>query len=145
MEKEKKAGVFSHFSSVLRFVAFLLLIAVVTFFVVRWVQNRQDVKEAQKAAGTSQRKNSDSDKNADEGESTVDVSKLPSGVADSNAQPDQNKPSGSGSSNTSVPSKSVPAAGMSIDSGFIAFGLMAVTYISVYVWSKRLSTERSVA
>ena len=144
MQKESKSGVASHFSSILRFTLLLILIAIITFFVVRWVQNRRDVKEAQKAASSSQRNKTKHDEGgrSDKDESNVDISKLPSGVAESDVNNDTSSNGVTHNSSQGVESpRSVPATGASFSVLIYTAGLMSATYVLSQLLLRKLATH----
>ena len=113
---EEKRGIFTYFTGIARLILFIILLAIITFFVVRWIRARQDTKVAQRAAQgqTNQGAQKDSntetktDKKSDTNESPVGSQsengtnksttgqgapavEVPGGVADSNASPSGNQ------------------------------------------------------
>lgn len=126
---------------IIRIIVFVLLIGVIVFFVIRFLSNRQDTKNAQNAARSSQQENSEKsdEKNTNESNnsdkkpedsSDTSVSNIPSGVADSNT----------GSANAPKPSGKVPEAGM----GSSILWMTAILSFCTYTVTKKLSAQNSV-
>lgn len=135
---EEKRGILSHFGTVIRIAILIILVAVLTFFVVRFFRNRQVSQRAQQTTHTAQTnqqgqkdqpQNTRQDSNNGSGnnsessnQSTQGGQPIPRGIADG------------GSSNTTVPSagpQSLPAAGSDISILLTSLLLSAATYLAV--------------
>jgi|GEM_PF-6666738 len=90
---EEKRGLLTYFTGIARLILFIILLAIITFFVVRWVRARQDTKAAQQAA---QGQNTQKDVTTKTG-----AEKPPT---NSQTQPNSEKPA----TNHSAPSVEVP-------------------------------------
>lgn len=128
---EDKRRVFTHFTGIIRLIAFIALVSIVAFFAVRWIQSRADSRRAQEAIRTAQNEKeknkqseSDSDRSSQtsgDGVSTQDSSSsqtVPSGIADSDVV-DINR------------GQELPDAGMDSSAILVAIILSLGTYFSV--------------
>ena len=55
---EEKRSVLSHFSGIIRLIAFIVLVLIVLFFVFRWVSNKRAENRAEQAVKTATSSNS---------------------------------------------------------------------------------------
>ena len=144
---EEKRGLLTYFTGIARLIVFIVLLAIITFFVVRWIRARQDTRVAQQAAqGQGTRAEAkDESKNEksgapvtgdqrDENESNAATNggapavEVPGGVADSD-----------------IPSsgpRSVPNAGIESSLALTALMISLTTYSFVrFAQSRTLMTE----
>ena len=129
---EERRGTLTHFSRIIRLIAFIILVLIILFFIFRWVASRRAEQRAEQAAKTAvtsgNREKTKSDKNSEQkkpestsGNST-NIVEVPSGVADS----DTSKPD-----NVTQPNQSVPATGTSFDILAVAIFLSVSIYLLV--------------
>lgn len=127
---EKKRGVVSHFGGVIRIIILIISVAVITFFVVRFVRNREAVRNAERSLGGSQTQTKSDSKKSDQNNSGKDSSSSD----DSEGKGPESAAIPSGISDDSVDdtaSTHVPAAGMGTNMVTIAVFLGAMTYFIV--------------
>jgi cytoskeletal protein RodZ len=148
----------THLTVVIRFIIFVVVVGALIFAVVHWAQNRQKTPQSTPGPKTSQTDNK-SDSSSKNNSSSSQSS------SDSNNKQSQSSKSDSNSSNTStnspsntinpsgppksqtpgptkvtIPSKSVPSTGLSLEQTTVGFlGVVACTYLGLLYWqSKKL-------
>jgi cytoskeletal protein RodZ len=96
---EEKRGILSHFSGIIRLIAFIVLLVILLFFVFRWVANRRAENRAEQAVKTAVNStNKEKESNTTDQKKTEQqtdqkgqkvenqgVVEIPSGVSDSDA------------------------------------------------------------
>ena len=131
---EGRRGILTHFGGTIRLVILIILIALTTFFVVRWVRARQHTKVAQQAAtGLQQKDNSSDTKNpSDNTTQDGDTSTAPS-------SPTVEVPGGIAESEVtgSTANQNVPSVGMGVDT-FLTVVILSLTgYVGgIYLQSR---------
>ena len=103
---DEKQGSLTHFSGLIRIIVLALIVLVLGFFFVRWASNRRADVEVRNGSTTKVSNESKSaTKNKDEKNTpTTEDTPIPSGIAESEATPDDPAPS--------TGPTTVPAAGM---------------------------------
>ncbi len=124
---EEKRGTISHFSGIIRLIAFIVLVVILLFFVFRWAANRRAENRAEEAVKTAvnhedeEDQSTDATKKEDEQnkqntEETQGIVEVPGGVAESEA---------------TTPTASVPSAGMGEDVMLTAIFASFAMYLTV--------------
>lgn len=120
---ENNRGILSHFGGIIRLVIFIILLALITFFIVRWIRNRGETNRAQEASQgavsdtADESVDQDTSKNTTKDDSSKPVgTQIPSGIADS----------GSGASTTT---QTVPEAGIGTNVLITTVLLSLITYL----------------
>lgn len=84
---EKNNGTVSHFTGVIRIVAFVIIIAVVAFFGIRWIRGRQDTNRANQAISSQQNAQQDTEgQDGDDGEEAPSSSESTTNEGEDNNQ-----------------------------------------------------------
>lgn len=86
---EEKRGIFTHFSGLIRIAVAVLLLIILTFFLIRWAQQRQGTsKQAEKVAAETKEKDTKNAKETQKSDdNTAEPVPMPRGVADSEISP----------------------------------------------------------
>ena len=129
----KKSGLSSHFGTIIRVVLLIILVGLVTFFIIKFIRDRQDSRRAEQTAGqVAQKENTDKSEEGkkDSGSNNNSESNqvIPSGVEESDDA--QNSSSNLGAA-------TVPAVGMNTN---IIIGAIILS-IFTYAVTRRLSTQ----
>lgn len=129
---EEKRGTLSHFSGIIRLIAFILLVVIILFFVFRWASNRraeQRAEEAVKTAVTQEEKPEEA--NTEEAPTEVESSTDEAKPAESGTAGVVEVPSGVEESDTPAPSAGVPEVGMAEDALLSTFFISTAVYLIV--------------
>lgn len=141
---ENKRGALSHFSTLIRVIILILLAAIIVFFTVQFIRNRQATQRAQQAGRDTTRVAQDQkdEKNetsgsSDEKSSTEESANTPSGIADGEQASGRVRPD--------VSTGSIPSVGTGSEIIFATLILMGTTYILMRLGAtaRTLKSQRS--
>lgn len=129
---EEKRGTLSHFSGVIRLIAFIVLVIIVLFFIFRWAANRRAEQRAEEAVKTAVNQEEKPGGGATE-EAPTEVESSAEGTkpAESSAPGVVEVPSGVAESDTTAPSTRVPSVGMAEDAIVTAGFISVAVYLMV--------------
>ncbi|MBP9738641.1 hypothetical protein KBD20_03060 [Candidatus Saccharibacteria bacterium] len=124
---EDKRGAISHFSGIIRIVIFAILAILLVVLFTRWaISRRESNKSAQNVTESSQKEdsktatteNNSSGSESEESKSNTETTTIPSGIAESTAEPE--------------PGTRVPNAGIGTNIAITIAMLTAITYLLIY-------------
>jgi cytoskeletal protein RodZ len=130
---EKKSGVLTHFGGIIRVIILIVSVAIITFFVVRFIRNRETIKNAERSSQVSR---SDAQSESDKSKDTEGSSETEGSSSDGDESQSATIPGGVAEGTDDNETRSVPAAGMGTDILAVTVLLGGATYFVVRVNQK---------